>query len=139
MTVTHSVPLVLLLCLRRWSCQAVDVDCSARLVTCRGYNGHEFTVPYDHLVLAVGAKNNTFGVDGADEYTYFLKSTSLNTTHQHRRCTTQTRSTRPEQQIAPHSLTHSLVHSRRFASAVTCADSVCCLQGDHIRHSPLTR
>ena len=67
--------------------QAYDVDCSARLVYCRGYNGHEFTVPYDHLVLAVGAKNNTFGVDGADEYTHFLKST-----HTHR--------------TAPHSTTH---------------------------------
>ena len=65
-------------------------------------------MPYDHLVLAVGAKNNTFGVDGADEYTYFLKSTSL-TLH------TST-------DAAPHKhaalglssrlhLTHSLTHS----------------------------
>ena len=64
-------------------CQAYDVDCGARVVYCRGYNGHEFTVPYDHLVLAVGAKNNTFGVDGADEYTYFLKSNSTHHNHNH--------------------------------------------------------
>ena len=100
-------------------CQAYDVDCSARLVYCRGYNGHEFTVPYDHLVLAVGAKNNTFGVDGADEYTYFLKSAAHSTKRTHH---TADHNNNHAQMTGSRSDIHS--SHRSLCNAACCAVSV---------------
>ena len=53
--------------------KATDVDPVQRVVHCRSFSGLTFTLPYDHLIVAVGAKNNTFGTPGVNEYTYFLK------------------------------------------------------------------
>ena len=53
--------------------RATDVDPTRRLVVCQSFSGFTFTLPYDHLVVAVGAKNNTFDTPGVNEYTYFLK------------------------------------------------------------------
>jgi len=58
---------------RYYEGKAVDVNLKDRLVICRSYNGHEFTVPYDQLVVAVGAKNNTFDTPNVRDYCYFLK------------------------------------------------------------------
>ena len=58
---------------RYYESRAVDVDPVKRLVSCKSYSGLEFTLPYDHLVVAVGAKNNTFNTPGVTEYTYYLK------------------------------------------------------------------
>ncbi|CEM01006.1 unnamed protein product [Vitrella brassicaformis CCMP3155] len=32
-----------------------------------------FHIPYDYLVVAVGAQNNTYNIPGVEEYSYFLK------------------------------------------------------------------
>ena len=58
---------------RYYESKAVDVDPVQRLVHCRSFSGTAFTLPYDHLVVAVGAKNNTFNTPGVNDYTYFLK------------------------------------------------------------------
>jgi len=57
---------------------AVSVDTASRTVTCRDVSGitaanPEFTVPYDRLVVAVGAPCNTFGTPGVYEHATFLK------------------------------------------------------------------
>lgn len=36
-------------------------------------NEKEFTLDYDYLVIAVGGKNQTFGLPGVEEHAYFLK------------------------------------------------------------------
>jgi len=52
-----------------------DVDLKARKVHCKGSGeeGNELTLDYDHLVVAVGAQPNTFGIPGIDKYAMFLK------------------------------------------------------------------
>ncbi len=53
---------------------AEDVDTAARTVRCIGVaDRHAFDVPYDVLVIAVGAVSNTFGVPGVAEHAMFLK------------------------------------------------------------------
>eukprot|EP00928_Gymnodinium_smaydae_P008603 TRINITY_DN1312_c0_g1_i3.p1 TRINITY_DN1312_c0_g1~~TRINITY_DN1312_c0_g1_i3.p1 ORF type:complete len:528 (-),score=126.89 TRINITY_DN1312_c0_g1_i3:480-2000(-) len=51
----------------RISCKQVDFD--KRKVHCEG----DVTLDYDHLVVAVGAQPNTFGIPGVDKYGMFLK------------------------------------------------------------------
>eukprot|EP00440_Ansanella_granifera_P061822 gb/GFBE01067024.1/.p1 GENE.gb/GFBE01067024.1/~~gb/GFBE01067024.1/.p1 ORF type:complete len:504 (+),score=133.20 gb/GFBE01067024.1/:1-1512(+) len=51
----------------RVSCK--DVDLENRKVFCDG----DVTLDYDHLVVAVGAQPNTFGIPGVDKYGKFLK------------------------------------------------------------------
>jgi len=46
-----------------------DVDLENRKVICDG----EVTLDYDHLLVAVGAQPNTFGIPGVDKYGKFLK------------------------------------------------------------------
>jgi len=51
-----------------------DVDLKARKVHCKGSGeGNELTLDYDHLVVAVGAQPNTFGIPGIDKHAMFLK------------------------------------------------------------------
>lgn len=45
-----------------------DVDFESRVVDCG-----EVKLPYDHLVIAVGAQPNTFGIPGVEKYGMFLK------------------------------------------------------------------
>mmetsp|Transcript_85455 Transcript_85455/g.151104 ORF Transcript_85455/g.151104 Transcript_85455/m.151104 type:complete len:507 (-) Transcript_85455:168-1688(-) len=51
----------------RVACQ--DVDLQNRKVYC----SDEVTLDYDHLIVAVGAQPNTFGIPGVDKYGKFLK------------------------------------------------------------------
>lgn len=60
------------------TCTNVDVDASTidcRIVACEGTSCEieEFSLPYDHLVVAVGAQVNTFGIPGVKEHCLFLK------------------------------------------------------------------
>ena len=48
------------------SCQSVRCEGTACDIT-------DFDVPYDHLLVAVGATTNTFGIKGVREYCQFLK------------------------------------------------------------------
>ncbi|MEW6510450.1 MAG: FAD-dependent oxidoreductase [Bacteroidota bacterium] len=53
---------------------AVDVDPELGTVRCRGaVAGDQFDVPYDILVIAVGAVSNSFGVPGVEEHALFLR------------------------------------------------------------------
>ncbi len=53
---------------------ATGLDTAARQVQCRGTAaGDPFTVPYDILVIAVGAVSNTFNVPGVEQYALFLR------------------------------------------------------------------
>lgn len=54
--------------------EAVDIDIEHKMVEVRGINDKEhFYVPYDKLVVAVGATSMTHGVEGI-EYTERLKT-----------------------------------------------------------------
>jgi NADH:ubiquinone reductase (non-electrogenic) len=54
--------------------EATEVRPQERTVECRGAaDGASFTVPYDILVIAVGAVSNTFEVPGVAEHAFFLK------------------------------------------------------------------
>ncbi len=54
------------------SCIAIDT--AACTIRCSGaLDGNEFSLPYDLLVIGVGASNNTFGIDGVERYGLFLK------------------------------------------------------------------
>lgn len=53
---------------------AESIDRENRTVACRFADGQtDFQVPYDYLVLSVGARTNTFRVPGVEEHTLFLK------------------------------------------------------------------
>ena len=57
--------------------RALDLDTTARLVHCAGVDDDRaFDLPYDTLVVAVGAVSNTFGVPGVNEHATFLKELS---------------------------------------------------------------
>jgi NADH:ubiquinone reductase (non-electrogenic) len=57
--------------------RAEAVDPAARVVRCVGVEDDEpFDVPYDRLVIAVGAISNTFGVPGVSEHATFLRELS---------------------------------------------------------------
>ena len=63
---------------RSFEAAAVAVDPQAKTVRCRDESGitaanPEFAVPYDKLVVAVGAPCNTFGTPGVREHAVFLK------------------------------------------------------------------
>ena len=50
------------------------VDSVARRVECEAMSdGHRFELEYDHLLIAVGADNNTFGIPGVHEHCLFLR------------------------------------------------------------------
>jgi NADH dehydrogenase FAD-containing subunit len=59
---------------------ATDIDFQNNVVTCVDPNkpaddpSRTFQLPYEHLVIAVGADNNTFNTKGVPENTHFLKS-----------------------------------------------------------------
>eukprot|EP01027_Heterolobosea_sp_BB2_P001072 GEZU01001622.1.p1 GENE.GEZU01001622.1~~GEZU01001622.1.p1 ORF type:complete len:360 (-),score=59.52 GEZU01001622.1:3-1082(-) len=55
-----------------------SIDGENKVVRCKekftvGDSVKEFSVPYDHLVIAVGAINNTFNTKGVEEHCLFLK------------------------------------------------------------------
>jgi len=54
------------------SCQ--DVDLQAKKVHCTGHHSDiKLSLDYDHLVVAVGAQPNTFGIPGVEKNAMFLK------------------------------------------------------------------
>ncbi|KAJ3296133.1 hypothetical protein HK104_001941 [Borealophlyctis nickersoniae] len=53
---------------------AYDVHFEHKMVEVVGLDGKHFLVPYDRLVISVGAQNNTFGVPGVKEHAHFLKT-----------------------------------------------------------------
>lgn len=60
--------------LRFYHAAADTVDPERRLVRCTGVgDSTSFPLPYDILVIAVGAVSNTFGVPGVTEHAIFLK------------------------------------------------------------------
>ncbi|RUP47384.1 FAD/NAD(P)-binding domain-containing protein, partial [Jimgerdemannia flammicorona] len=55
-------------------CDSIDLD--AKTIVCTSSledKKDKFTVPYDKLVISVGAYSNTFGIPGVKEYALFLK------------------------------------------------------------------
>jgi NADH:ubiquinone reductase (non-electrogenic) len=57
---------------RQAACTAIDPG--ARTVQCESpEDGGVFTEPYDHLVVAVGGENSTFGIEGVHGHAVFLK------------------------------------------------------------------
>lgn len=60
--------------IRFYHAQATGLDTGRQCVFCTGVaEGHAFEVPYDTLVIAVGAVSNTFNVPGVAEHALFLK------------------------------------------------------------------
>jgi NADH:ubiquinone reductase (non-electrogenic) len=60
--------------LRFFHAVAEELDVRQKMVRCRGVDGGvAFDIPYDVLVIAVGAVSNTFGVPGVAEHALFLK------------------------------------------------------------------
>ncbi|KAI8853758.1 hypothetical protein BC829DRAFT_276711 [Chytridium lagenaria] len=53
--------------------EARDIYFKEKLILVESRSGRRFLVPYDKVVVAVGATNNTFGVPGVEEHTSFLK------------------------------------------------------------------
>ncbi|KAG5189439.1 pyridine nucleotide-disulfide oxidoreductase-domain-containing protein [Tribonema minus] len=59
-----------------YQAEATELDPATKQIKCKeAFTGMEFMVPYDKLVLAMGATTNTFGVPGVDpkNHVYFLK------------------------------------------------------------------
>ncbi|KAJ1565278.1 hypothetical protein HK405_012748, partial [Cladochytrium tenue] len=59
-----------------WQASVHDVHLDIKMVEVRTDQGDRFLVPYDKLVIAVGAQNATFGVPGVKEHAHFLKTTA---------------------------------------------------------------
>lgn len=60
-----------------YDAQCTAIDPQRKSVTCRGaFGGGEFEIPFDILLIAVGAVNNTFGIPGVSEHALFLKELS---------------------------------------------------------------
>lgn len=60
-----------------YEASCVDVNPEQNTVTCsvkHPMTEKSFDLPYDHLIVAVGAINNTFGIKGVEENCNFLKS-----------------------------------------------------------------
>lgn len=56
---------------------ATRLDAEAKTLTCENAADKKtFTVSYDKLLVAVGATNNTFGIEGVKEHALFLKEVS---------------------------------------------------------------
>ncbi|KAF8820016.1 naDH dehydrogenase (NDH2-II) [Cardiosporidium cionae] len=53
--------------------RAAFLDLEDSKIQCEEKDGRKFDVPYDYLLLAVGAEVNTFGIPGVREHALFLK------------------------------------------------------------------
>ncbi|EPZ33518.1 EF-Hand 1, calcium-binding site domain-containing protein [Rozella allomycis CSF55] len=54
----------------------MQVNLENKTVTVSGSNKTKFEVPYDKLVIAVGANVNTFGIPGVKQHCFFMKNVS---------------------------------------------------------------
>ncbi|HET9870170.1 MAG TPA: FAD-dependent oxidoreductase [bacterium] len=60
---------------RYYQAACVGLDTAQKTAACRdSSDASEFSVPYDLLVVGLGAKVNTFGIPGVEENALFLKS-----------------------------------------------------------------
>lgn len=60
--------------IRYHQANCVGVDREKQKLFCEGvFKNTSFEIYYDYLVIAVGGKNNTFGVPGVEKYALFLK------------------------------------------------------------------
>lgn len=60
--------------IRYYQARCTSIDMIRREILCSGsLNDTTFRVPYDTLVLAVGAVNNTFKIPGVEQYALYLK------------------------------------------------------------------
>jgi len=60
--------------MRFYQGRATHIDLENRIVHCEGaFKRSSFEWPYDYLVVGVGAKSNSFGVPGVEDYAFFLK------------------------------------------------------------------
>lgn len=75
-----------------WEAECFKIDAKNKKVYCRpnpesSVNGKEgFAVEYDYLVIAMGARPNTFNTPGVVEHCFFLKVTSLTVFSIHAYC-----------------------------------------------------
>lgn len=57
--------------------EAIGLDTTRKIICCKSiFDGKEFPIEYDVLVIAVGAESNTFGIEGVKEHALFLKELS---------------------------------------------------------------
>jgi NADH:ubiquinone reductase (non-electrogenic) len=62
-----------------WEAECFKIDPAKKKIHCRSNTGTnldgngEFLVDYDYLVVAVGARSNTFNTPGVEENCHFLK------------------------------------------------------------------
>lgn len=62
-----------------WEAECLSIDPVNKKVNCRATQNSdligkaEFSVDYDYLVIAMGARSNTFSTPGVEEYAHFLK------------------------------------------------------------------
>lgn len=62
-----------------YDASVLSIDTKTKQLFCQSAledNQDKFTLPYDKLVIAVGAMSNTFGLPGVAEHCMFLKSTT---------------------------------------------------------------
>lgn len=60
--------------IRYYQAECVSIDPGRNVVKCETVQSKEtFDLEYDHLVIAVGAVNNTFGIPGVEKNALFLK------------------------------------------------------------------
>lgn len=62
-----------------WEAECIKIDAAKKTVLCRSNHdinsegNDEFLADYDFLVIALGARVNTFNTPGVTEYCHFLK------------------------------------------------------------------
>lgn len=54
-------------------CDSIDIPNKQLKCTTSTETKDTFTIDFDHLVIAVGAYSNTFGIPGVKEHAFFLK------------------------------------------------------------------
>lgn len=63
--------------IRYFQSHCLGINTENQELTCRDvFMGNQFNLSYDLLVFAVGARSNTFGIEGAQKYCHFLKQLS---------------------------------------------------------------
>ncbi|CAA9987421.1 type II NADH:ubiquinone oxidoreductase, putative [Plasmodium knowlesi strain H] len=53
--------------------ECTDISPEERQVICRDNKNNEVKIAYDHLVISVGAKTNSFNIKGVDKHAFFVK------------------------------------------------------------------
>lgn len=54
--------------------RCTQIDTKSRTITCASVlDEHTYELPYDRLVVGVGARSSTFGIPGVEEHAHFMK------------------------------------------------------------------